>query len=89
MPCQDGRIASPVERFGEHVSARLDRRRSTFPETALVGDFAARFGGFWYFFDPGFFRYWFWFALMLAGLGLLSLSWSILKRSEFHVNFVR
>jgi len=55
----------------------------------LVGDFAARFGGFWYFLDPGFFRYWFWFALMLAGLGLLSLSWSILKRSEFHVNFVR
>ena len=53
----------------------------------LVGDFAARFGGFWYF--PGFFRYWFWLTLMLAGLGLLGVSWSILKRNEFHVNFVR
>jgi hypothetical protein len=48
----------------------------------ILGDFAARLGSFWFPLAPGFFQYWLWLALLLAGVGLVGLSWAILQRTR-------
>jgi hypothetical protein len=47
----------------------------------LGADFAARWGAYWYPLESGFFRYWVWFAMAFAGVGLLCISRSVLRRT--------
>jgi hypothetical protein len=48
----------------------------------LAADVAMRWSGYWYPFGPALFPYWPWVVLALAGIGLLCVSQSVVRRSD-------
>jgi hypothetical protein len=50
--------------------------------TPLAVDVAASLGAYWYPFGWRPFQYWPWVVLVLAGLGLVGLAWSVLRRTS-------